>query len=109
MESLALHTGAPTVNWEEKISCISVVGSKRVTPRVKDIDIPVYFLQKQFDDGLFIQKYDNSSFMPLDMCTKLCSGPIITLINKWTTGFRFYTTSKTKHYQFMILHKFIVN
>ena len=45
MEALSLHTGARTVHQEEKISCISVVESKIVTPRVKLIDIPVYILQ----------------------------------------------------------------
>ena len=45
MESLALYTGAPTVNWVDNTSCISVVEAKRVTPRVKNIDIPVCFLK----------------------------------------------------------------
>ena len=35
MESLALHTGAPTVYWEDSTSCISVVEAKGVTTRVK--------------------------------------------------------------------------
>ena len=41
MEALALHTGAPTVHWEYNTSYISVVESKRVTTRVKHIDITV--------------------------------------------------------------------
>ena len=45
MESLALHIGAPPVNWEDNTSCISVVESKIVTPKVKKIGIPIYFLQ----------------------------------------------------------------
>ena len=77
IEALAVHTGAPTVHWKEKISCISVVEAKIVTPRVKHIDITVCFLQEQFDNGLFIPKCENSSVMPADMCTKPCSGPII--------------------------------
>ena len=75
MEALALYTGATTLHWEDKTSCISVVESKRVTPRVKHIDILVYFLQEQFDNGLFLPKYKKSSVMPEDMCTKPCSGP----------------------------------
>ena len=43
MEALALHTGATTVHWEDNTSCISVVEAKRVTPRVKHIDIPIFF------------------------------------------------------------------
>ena len=54
MEALALYTGAPTVHWEDNTSCISVVEAKIVTPRVKHINIPVCFLQEQFDTGLFI-------------------------------------------------------
>ena len=54
MEALALHTGAPTLHWEDSTSFISVVEAKRVTNRVKNIDIPVCFLQEQFDNGLFI-------------------------------------------------------
>ena len=41
MESLAIHTGAPTVHSKDNTSCISVVEYKIVTPRVKHIDIPV--------------------------------------------------------------------
>ena len=41
MESLEIQTGAPTVHWEYKTSCIYVVESKRVNTRVKQIDIPV--------------------------------------------------------------------
>ena len=108
MEALALYTGAPTVHWEDNTSCISVVEAKRVTTRVKHIDIPVCFLQEQFDNGLFLPKYEKSSFMPADMCTKPCSGPIISRSTKWMTGFRFYSTSETEHYQFMRLHEFIV-
>ena len=109
MEALALHTGAPTVHWEDNTSCISSVEAKIFTPRVKHIDIPVFFLQEKFDNGLFIQKYDKSSVMPEDMCTKPCSGTITSRITKWMTGFRLYPTSDTEHYQFMILQKFIVN
>ena len=72
METLALHTGAPTVHWEDKTNCISIVETKIVTPRVKHIDIPVCFLLEQFYNGLFLPKYDNSSAIPSDMYTKLC-------------------------------------
>ena len=54
MEALALSTGAPTVHWDYNTSCISVVEAKRVTPRVKHIDITVCFLQEQFENGLFL-------------------------------------------------------
>ena len=77
MEALSLHTGAPTVHWEYITSCISVVGSKIVTPRVKQMDIPVCFLQEQFDNGIFVPKYEKSSVTTEDMCTKSCSGPMI--------------------------------
>ena len=50
MEDLALHTGATTVRWDDNTSCIYVVEAKIVTPRVKHIDIPVCFLQEQFDN-----------------------------------------------------------
>ena len=108
MEALAFYIGAPTVHWEDNTSCISVFEAKWVTPRVKQIDITVCFLQEKFDNGLFLQKYEKSSVMPADMCKKPCSGPIIIRSTKWMTGFIFYPTSETEHYQFMILHEFIV-
>ena len=104
MEALALHTGEPTAHCEDNTSCIYVVEDKRVTPRVKHIDIPVCFLHEQFDNGLFLTKYENSSVMPAYFCTKPCSGPIIRRSTKWMTGFRLYPTSEIEHYQFMILH-----
>ena len=97
MEALVLHTGTPIVHWEDNTSCIYFVEAKRVTPRVKHIDIPVCFLQEKFDISLFLPKYAKSSVMPADMCTKPCSGPIISWRTKWITGFRLYPTSETEH------------
>ena len=54
MEALALYTDAPTVHCEDDTICIYVVESKRITPRVKHIDICVYFLLEQFENGLFL-------------------------------------------------------
>ena len=62
------------------------------------------FSTRKFDNGIFLPKYENSSVMPADMCTKPCPGPIISRVNKWMTGFRFYPTSETEHYQFMRLN-----
>ena len=56
MEALVLHTGALIVHWEENTSRIYVVEDKKVTPRVKKIDIPVCFLQEQFDKWCFCSK-----------------------------------------------------
>ena len=57
MEALSLHTGEPTLNLEDNTSCNSVVKAKRVTPRVKQIGVPVYFLQRKIDNGLFFLEY----------------------------------------------------
>ena len=108
LEASALHIDAPTVHWEDNTSYIYVVEAKIVTHRIKHIDIPFYFLQEQFENGLFLPKYDKSSVMPADMCTKPCSGPLIRRSTKWMTGFRFYLSSETEHYQFMTLHEFIL-
>ena len=83
MEALALHNGAPTVHLEENTSYISVVEAKIFTLRVKHIDIPVCFIPEQFDNGIFIPKYENSRVMTVDMCTKPRSVPIIRHITKW--------------------------
>ena len=63
-EELSIHTGATTVHWEDNTSCISVVEFKIVTPRVKHIAIPVSFLLEQFDNGIFVPRYEKSSVMP---------------------------------------------
>ena len=108
METLALFTGVHTVHWKDNINCISVVEAKSVTTRVKHIDISVCFLQEPFDNGLYLPKYEKSGDMPEGMCTTPCSGPIISRSTKWMTGLIFYPTSEIEHYQFMILHEFIV-
>ena len=54
MESLALHTGAPKVNFEDNTRFIYFVKDKKVTPKFKRIYIPVYFLQEQFNKGLSV-------------------------------------------------------
>ena len=108
MEALELHTGVPVVHWEDNTSSISVVEAKRVTPRVKQIDITVCFLQEKFDNGLFIPKYEKFIVMLVDMCTKANEVPIISWSNKRMTGFRFYPTNESEHNQFMILYEFIL-
>ena len=95
MEALALPIGAPTVHWEDNKSCIYVLEDKRVTPRVKHIDITVYFLQEQFDNIFFNPKYEKSSVITEDMYTKPCPGPITSRSTKLMTGFRLYSTSVT--------------
>ena len=46
MEASELHTGTPTVNCEDNTNFIYVDEAKRATPKVKHIDIPVFFLQE---------------------------------------------------------------
>ena len=72
MEYLALHTGAPTVYWGDNISCIYFVGFKIITHIGKHVYIPVCILQEQYYNGDFVPKYDNSSIILEDMCTKPC-------------------------------------
>ena len=48
MESLALHIGGDAVHWTNKKSYIYVVEDKIVAPRIKHIDIPVFFLNNNF-------------------------------------------------------------
>ena len=98
MEALALHNGAHPLHWEDNTSFIYIVEAKIVTPQFKHIDIPVCFLQEQFGNGIFIPRYDKSSVMSEDMCTKPCSGPIISRSNKCMTRFRLYPTSETEQY-----------
>ena len=63
MEAYSLHTGAITLHWEDITSFISIVEAKRVTTRAKNIEINVYFLQEQFDNSIFVPKYQKSSVM----------------------------------------------
>ena len=77
MKPLALQTGAPTVHWEYNTSYIYVLEAKIVTPRGKHIYIPFCFLQEKFENCLFLSEYDKSNVMSADMCTKPCSGTII--------------------------------
>ena len=82
MEALELHTCAPILHWEDNTGFISFVEAKIVTPGVKHIDITVCFLHEKLGNGIFVPKYEKSNFMPADMCTKPCSGPIISLSTK---------------------------
>ena len=109
MEALSTHAGVTTVHQEDNTICISGVEAKIVTNIVKHAGIPVCFQQENFDNGFFVPKYDNSSVIPEDMCTKPCSGLIIIWSNKWMTGLRLYLTSNIEHYQLMILHEFVFN
>ena len=70
------------MHWEDNTICIYFIEDKIVTPIVKHIDITMCFLQEQYNNGLFIPKYDKYVIMPDDMCTKPCGGPIISGITK---------------------------
>ena len=109
MEDLSIHTGSPTVHWSDNKSCIYVVEAKRVTPIILKIDIPVCFIQEKWTIMVLLTNYDKYSVMQTDMCTKPCSGLIISWGTKWVTGIIFYPTSDTEQYQTMILHEFIGN
>ena len=71
------------------------IEAKIFTPRIIHIDIPGYFLKENFYNDIFAPKYENSSFITEDMCTKPCSGPIISWGTKCVTSFTFYPTSDT--------------
>ena len=68
MESLALHTVAPTVHWEDNTSYIYVVEAKIVAPRVKQIDIHVCFLQENLT---IISLFQN--MRSLVSCQQICA------------------------------------
>ena len=61
---------------------------------------------KKFDNFLFVPKYENSSTMPGYICTKPCSGKIISQIIKWITGVLLYQTSDTENHKLVKLHDF---
>ena len=84
----------------------SVVEAKKVTPRFRQIDIPVCFIQEQFVNGLFVPNYEKSSVMSEDISTKPYSGLIISFSTKWMARFRFYPSNDTKHHQLIKLHEF---
>ena len=107
MEDLALHTGAPTVHWEDNTCFIPFVEAK-ILPLELNKLIFLSIFYKKIGNGLFVPKYEKYSVVPETICTKPCSGPIIIWINKWMTGFRFYPISDTEHYQLMRLHEFVV-
>ena len=88
MEALEIHTGSSTVHLKDNQFFIYVFEAKRVTPRVKHIDVPVCFLQKKIDNDIFVPKYEKSSVMPVYMRNKTCSGTIIIQSTKCMTGFR---------------------
>ena len=86
-EALAIHTVTLTVHWEDTTSCISMVEDKIVTPIVKQINIPVFFLQGNVYNGLFVPKYETSSAMLVYMCIKPCLGTIISQSDEWMDSF----------------------
>ena len=108
MEALSLHTWAQSVHRKKNESYIDVVEYKIVTPRLKHIDLLVFFLQEQLDNGIFVPKYERSSVMPAYMCTKPCLGLVISRITRLITGLSFYQSSYTKHHLLMKLHEIYV-
>ena len=86
-----------------------MVEYKIVTPRSKHIYISVCLLRDQFDNGVFVTKYDNYSVISADMFTKTCLGLTISRGNTWVAYFHFYLSSDTENYQLMKLHESDLN
>ena len=53
------------------------------------------FIQEQFKNITFVPKYENSSVILADMCTKPRLGTILIRITKFMTEFIFYPNSDT--------------
>ena len=70
------------------------------------MDILVRFLKKKIRNGIFDPKYEKSSVIKVDMCTKPCLYTTTTQINNWTIGFRLYSSSDGKDHQIMNLNEF---
>ena len=58
---------------------------------------------------LYFPKYENSSVIPEDICTKPFSDPIISRSTKCMTGIILYTSSDIEHHQLMTLNEFVIN
>ena len=88
MEALALLTDAPTEHQKDNTIFIYVDEDKIVTTIVKHIGTNVFFLQEKIDNGIFVPNYEKYNFVPADMCTKPCLGPIISRSTKRMTEYR---------------------
>ena len=88
-EVFKIHTGSPTVHWEDSTKCIYVVKAIRVTPKVKHINIVVCFLQEQYEIFIFITKYEKYVIILAHMCTKPRLGLTISCSTKWMTVLNF--------------------
>ena len=109
MEALALYICAIAVHWEDITRCIYVVEDEKVTPRVLKSILMSIFYKKLLTNVLCVPKYDTSTVIMEDICTKPCSGTIISFITKYMTRLRLHPTSDTDYYQIMILYYFAVN
>ena len=78
------------------------------TPKVKQIDTTVCFILEQFENVLFVPKYENPTITPVDMSTKPCLFLVTWQSNKYMTGLGFYPSNDTEQYKLMKLHYFDV-
>ena len=67
MEALSLHNVSPILHWEDNTRFISMVGYKTVTSRVKNIDIPVCFIQEHFTMVCLFQNMKS-----IVLCQQIC-------------------------------------
>ena len=80
--------------WEDNTSFISSVEAKQLLLELNTL-ILLHFLYKNKLTMVFPPKYDNSSVIMEDMCTKPCFGQIISQGTNLINGFRFYPTIDT--------------
>ena len=102
MTSLGFPVNTPTSIFEDNKGTHDLIEAKRMTPRLKHIDIPICYLHEKFKSGEFVV-YEYSTHLTLaDGLNKTLSGQTLKHHSNIYTGRRFLPPPTSTHYKLLI-------
>ena len=100
---MGLHTivSEPTITYGDNAAALSVIESKRMTPRVRHFDIPIAYLHEHRSRDTFIPQKVCTQLQLADLGTKPHPPIVLRRLRDWGFGVRYYPSSDTLHYEYL--------
>ena len=99
----------PTVICEDNQPLIAEVLQNRITTNVRHLDIPLAYLQEQYQRLAFDLKYTHTTLQLADINTKPHGGPSLQKATLSLIGFQHYPPSTSNHYKLLELEKYNIS
>ena len=108
LQQLGYPQIGPTDIAEDNQPLITEVTHSRITPGIRHLDVPIAFLQEQFQRHSFKPIYTNTTDQPADINTKPHGGGSLRKIILSLIGFQHFPPSTSEHYKQLQLDLYLI-